>query len=156
MAATDIPLSTPPSKAQMASTKNLKFAMPLPSPMTQVPRSTSPDRALYHKREESTEEWKARIQRIKVEKSLKKVALERRKSIREKCKKAEEGRRRAWQKTTIIAYFLSDDPRRRKCSDDDRTSEAVSSIFPDALGSTAKTAITLLSFDSNGSNNEKG
>jgi hypothetical protein len=102
---------------------------------------------------------KEEIEWLKAKKVLKKVALERRKSIQEKCRKAEEGSHMACQKTTIASYFECNYPRRRKYSDDECSSEeVVSPVSPDTPGSMAKTTITLFSFDSNGfdSENRKG
>lgn len=74
---------------------DLEFATPFPSSKTSMIRSASPDYILGHVRKKSTKQWRLRIARIHAKKKLKKVVSERRKKIREKCKKAEEGRRRA-------------------------------------------------------------
>lgn len=57
-------------------------------------------------REETIAERETRLQRFRVEKELKKVAANKRHEIRRRCGEEEEGRRHAWQHTTIQKYFL--------------------------------------------------
>jgi hypothetical protein len=107
---------------------------------------------------EIAKERQERLDCLKEEKQLKKVAADRRRSIRESCGKETTAWRRARQRTTIAAYFCREDPcdckhKRGDAFDDaecvPETTSGGSESFVDAnvLGSAEKNAIHILSSD---------
>jgi hypothetical protein len=94
---------------------------------------------------ETETEKQARLNCLREEKSLKRVATEKRKCIRDRCRKEVEARRRARQRTTIAATcgLGQSDPQTSSDGSDP-------SVEAYVLGSTEKNAINLLSFESSG------
>jgi hypothetical protein len=110
---------------------------------------------------ETAKERQERLDRLREEKQLKKVAVDQRRSIRESCGKETVARHRARQRTTIASYFRRKDPcdRKRKCGNAFDDVECVpettsggseSSVNARVPGSAEKNAIHILSSDSSG------